>query len=221
MESPINSGSSDPNQANSDVTDAMIFNNTQRKTVLILQEVCTFPATDTLQNDKCDICFEGFDNLLHKPIKLPCGHVFGTACITTWSQIIAWPTHPWCPMCREPYLTCCQTLRIATLFFSEQIRGMLNVVSEKLQQITEVETLEELDTVTEECYNTIDLHIAQLVEDHKIPSERLRLVEAFRLVYSIRLGGEGLEDQRLALKSHMTNYQVLLNSVGLSERYGH
>ena len=70
-----------------------------------LQQRFTEPSADAIQqNSMCSIClndYEGED----RPVRLPCGHVFGKECIITWSRGIT-PTgrHNGCPCCRAELL---------------------------------------------------------------------------------------------------------------------
>ncbi|KAL8789414.1 MAG: hypothetical protein Q9213_001171 [Squamulea squamosa] len=65
-----------------------------------LRSICTFPPTDTLEDNTCHICLNTFTES-DEPAKLPCGHILGSSCLTTWTNERRYPT---CPICREPYL---------------------------------------------------------------------------------------------------------------------
>ncbi|KAL8774353.1 MAG: hypothetical protein Q9209_001104 [Squamulea sp. 1 TL-2023] len=65
-----------------------------------LRNICTFPAAKRLEDTTCHICLNAFTES-DEPTKLPCGHILGLACLTTWTTGRRYPT---CPVCREPYL---------------------------------------------------------------------------------------------------------------------
>ena len=75
------------------------------KAIGALQQRFTEPSADEIQQDSmCSIClndYEGED----RPVRLPCGHVFGKECIIAWSRGIT-PTgrHNGCPYCRAELL---------------------------------------------------------------------------------------------------------------------
>ncbi|KAF6226757.1 hypothetical protein HO173_012360 [Letharia columbiana] len=52
---------------------------------------------------QCDICHESFFEWAEKPLKLPCGHIFGSKCIAEWLSPTAVDLKPknTCPICRE------------------------------------------------------------------------------------------------------------------------
>jgi len=55
--------------------------------------------------DPCPICQENYNHPItsgftsEEPCKLPCGHIFGTRCISNWYATTNAPT---CPLCRFP-----------------------------------------------------------------------------------------------------------------------
>ncbi|KAL8918351.1 MAG: hypothetical protein Q9172_005462 [Xanthocarpia lactea] len=65
-----------------------------------LRRICGFPATETLEDKTCRICLSTFISL-DRPARLPCGHILGFSCLTTWS--VGRPVAT-CPICRAEYL---------------------------------------------------------------------------------------------------------------------
>ena len=75
------------------------------KAIGALRQRFTEPSADAIQqNPLCRICwieYEGED----RPVRLPCGHLFGEECIIAWSRGIT-PNgrHNGCPYCRKELL---------------------------------------------------------------------------------------------------------------------
>ncbi|KAL8679035.1 MAG: hypothetical protein Q9186_004663 [Xanthomendoza sp. 1 TL-2023] len=70
-----------------------------------LHTYCTFPAANELDDDTCHVCHSSFNDGSEKPIKLGCGHVFGTTCITRWTLDKTEDGKAAdCPICRQPCL---------------------------------------------------------------------------------------------------------------------
>ena len=66
--------------------------------VAFLQSLPLLPASDRPEAiNTCSICHEAFDNTARPegPVRLPCHHVFGALCISSWMSL-----SETCPMCR-------------------------------------------------------------------------------------------------------------------------
>lgn len=73
--------------------------------VVALRQLFAVPSTDLMQQHPlCGICWSDYDGK-DRPVKLPCGHVFGEECIIAWAKGTT-PTgrHNGCPTCRAGLL---------------------------------------------------------------------------------------------------------------------
>lgn len=70
-----------------------------------LQQRFSSPSNNENQGlDSCSICWTDYDQA-DRPIKLPCGHIFGEECILAWAQGTT-PSGRYngCPICRAELL---------------------------------------------------------------------------------------------------------------------
>ena len=75
------------------------------KAIGALRQRFTEPSADAIQqNPLCRICWNDYEGE-DRPVKLPCGHLFGEECIIAWSRGIT-PNgrHNGCPYCRAELL---------------------------------------------------------------------------------------------------------------------
>ena len=75
------------------------------KAIVNLQQCFTAPSADLIeQNPQCGICWDEYHRE-DRPVKLPCGHVFGENCVSAWARGTT-PTGRYngCPNCRAEIL---------------------------------------------------------------------------------------------------------------------
>lgn len=75
------------------------------KAIADLKQRFTEPSAELIQqNPLCGICWNDLDGE-DRPVKLPCGHVFGEECVISWAKGIT-PTGRYhgCPYCRAELL---------------------------------------------------------------------------------------------------------------------
>ncbi|KAL8841916.1 MAG: hypothetical protein Q9170_000696 [Blastenia crenularia] len=104
----------------------------------ILQKLstCSFPASGELDGHICFICLTNSLEVdgSETPIKLPCGHIFGLACLTKWaSNALETGASPTCPSCRALFLDDDITPRtaiVAAETAEEEIRYLLSVLED-------------------------------------------------------------------------------------------
>lgn len=84
------------------------FNAELGKNIAKFQFLCDVPSPEVhpLRDDQCSICQEPYQNngwkfgsTLHRPVKLPCGHVLGYQCLARW--ILSAGFVDSCPLCRK------------------------------------------------------------------------------------------------------------------------
>lgn len=89
------------------------------KAIAKLKKRFTEPSGDLIkQNPRCAICWRDFD-ADYRPVKLPCGHIFGKECIISWARGIT-PSGRYnsCPICRAELLPPTLHTRTSTLWQS-------------------------------------------------------------------------------------------------------
>ena len=76
----------------------MAHQNRDRNVAQLRDILTEVPAED---GQVCKLCIERFDDpeREEKPVKLPCGHVFGEFCIQAWLQM----NKRDCPFCRRTF----------------------------------------------------------------------------------------------------------------------
>lgn len=120
----------------------------------ILRSICIFPNSTTLQDHSCTICLETFSTPGEEPIRLPCGHVFGSSCLVRWTQERLFRR---CPMCRVQYLDPIKSLEVCKLHStSDASSELIDKVIGEIRSFTNSEILE-FDRSADEFYEYIGL----------------------------------------------------------------
>ncbi|KAL8858781.1 MAG: hypothetical protein Q9178_004698 [Gyalolechia marmorata] len=131
-----------------------------------LRRTCAFPVTESLEDKTCHICLSTFTSS-DRPARLPCGHIFGFSCLTTWSVGRPVPT---CPICRAQYID-----PVASV--TADIRRSGEIIQERSEMFSELNNLYQEERrlhVEQDRLNAEQLNLSRRLTDLRRREWQLR-----------------------------------------------